>query len=273
MKRSRLGMSVKNLERGGGTMRKILLVTLVAGLLMSLVSLAWATQYPISSGTETQVWKWVVGENGQGSWVPQTGVGADARAWHQGTTQEDNCNKEKWEIDVASHASVAQWIHWMLSSKGWQIRVRKPGIYIADCISATIDSNADVLVTFAGFDDLRKLSDPMKDLAIETWYALGDTNIPADSAWVKATDLNSKTLRVPYCYHDAHLWIKINVRGADDSGYLKTRASEYQNDATICLSVSVLKNWIDPTTGNFLDPQPGQSSSVYNYDGPVVAGK
>jgi len=262
MKRSRLGMSVKNLERGGGTMRKILLVTLVAGLLMSLVSLAWADQ--LQMGSETATYKLV-----DGQWVLQTGVGADARAWHQvdiNQLQSGNCNKEKWEIKVATHASVAQWINWTLSAHGWNIRVRKPGIYIADCISASINSNADVLVTFAGFDDLRKLSDPMKDLAIETWYALGDTNIPADSAWVKATDLNSKTLRVPYCYHDAHLWIKINVRGADDSGYLKTRASEYQNDATICLSVSVLKNWIDPTTGNFLDPQPGQSSSVYNYD-------
>jgi len=268
MKRSRLGMSVKNLERGGGTMRKILLVTLVAGLLMSLVSLAWATQWDIS--TETETWKWV---NGQ--WVLQRGVGADARAWHQGTGQSGNCNKEQWEIDVASHASVAQWINWTLSSKGWQIRVRKPGIYIADCISASIDSNADVLVTFAGFDDLKKLSDPMKDLAIETWYALGGTAIPDDDAWVKATELNSKTLRVPYCYHDAHLWIKIFVRGTEDATpqYPKTRASEYQNDAKIYLSVSVLKNWIDPTTGNFLDRQPDQSSSVYNNDGPVVAGQ
>jgi len=259
-------MSVKNLERGGGTMRKILLVTLVAGLLMSLVSLAWADQLQMSS-EETATYKLV---NGQ--WVLQRGVDADARAWHQGTGQSGNCNKEKWEIKVATHASVAQWINWTLDAQGWQIRVRKPGIYIADCISASIDSNADVLVTFTGFDDLRKLSDPMKGMAIETWYALTSGEIPADNAWVKATELNSKTLRVPYCYHNAHLWIKIYVREANDSnsGYFKTRASEYQNDAKIYLSVSVLKNWIDPESGNFLDPQPDQSSSLYNNDGPVT---
>ena len=260
MKRSRLGMLVKSLEKGGETMRKVILVTLVAGLLMSIVSLAWATQWNI--GSETDVWKregdqWVLLQKGD----PE----AEARAWHQGIAQSGECNKEKWEISVASHASVAQWINWTLSNRGWQIRVRKPGIYIADCISATIDSNADVLVTFEGFDDLKKLDDPDKNLAIETWYALGDTSIPRDNAWVEAKNLNDITLRVPYCSHDAHLWIKIYVRGTEGATnlYPKTRACEYQNDAKICLSVTVLKNWIDPETGNFLENQPPQSS---NYD-------
>ena len=254
-------MSVKNLERGGGTMRKILLVTLVAGLLMSLVSLAWADQWQM--GSETQVWKWDE-QNSRWAEEPKGAVDANARAWHQvdiNQLQSGNCNNEKWEINVATHASVAQWINWTLSAHGWNIRVRKPGIYIADCISASTNSNADVLVTFKYFDDLKNDSGE----AIETWYALGgDTTFPANNAWVKAKDLNNVTLRVPYCYHSTHLWIKIYVRGADDSssGYLKTRACEYQNDAKIYLSVTVLKNWIDRTTGDFAAEQPPFSETV-----------
>jgi len=266
MKRSRLGMSVKNLERGGGTMRKILLVTLVAGLLMSLVSLAWAHSYDISQAPETKVWKW----DGQNSrWVqePTGGVGANARAWHQGDRPWGECNKPIWDIEVNNHASVAQWIHWSLSARGWQFRIRKPGIYVADCITFSINSNADVNMKFTGFGDLEKQDNPGQGELIETWYAFNnDSDTPPTSGWYKAGELNSlptitllvNNLPIGGGYH---LWIKINVRDRDGDNYPKTKACEYQNDGHILLAVTVLKNWID-SEGNFIVPQPAIPGTV-----------
>lgn len=111
-------------------MGKVLLITLVAGLLMGIVSLAWASELDI--GDEVMVWKWDIDPyTGQWTWIPQ-GIGnrlANARAWKQGTQQSGFCNKETWEIDVATHASIAQWIKWQLSGQGWYFRVRKPHIH------------------------------------------------------------------------------------------------------------------------------------------------
>ena len=235
MKSSRL-IILKSLMKGGEIMRKVLLVTLVVSLLMGIAGLAWASQLTI--GDEVQVWKW----DGN-SWKPERkgNVEANARAWHQGTMQGDFCNKKTWTIEVATHTSVAQWIRWQLNAQGWRIYVRKPGTYIANCISGSIKSNAEVRVTFSGFDDLKN------DLgeAIETYYSFGEEDPSPAMVWYPAKTLDSETLVVPYCEHNAHLWIKIVVREDPDDLYPKTRACEYQDDAQVKISVTVYKTWLD----------------------------
>ncbi|MGC8890271.1 MAG: hypothetical protein ACP5PC_06170 [bacterium] len=223
-------------------MRKVVLITLVAGLLMGIVSLAWATEMDV--GEEVQVWKWDKDPyTGQWTWIPETKGSrlANTRAWKQGEALSGFCNKETWTIDVATHASIAQWIKWQLNAQGWRFYVRKPGTYIADCISGSIKSNADVLVTFSGFDDLKNTSGE----AIETYYSFGEEMPSSAMVWYPAKTLGQETLRVPYCEHNAHLWIKIVVREDASGGYPKTRACEYQNDATVKISVTVYKPWLD----------------------------
>ncbi len=224
-------------SKGGEIVKKILLVGIVTALLMGIVSLAWASELQLQD--EVKVWRW---DDETGGWrlEPTGAKNAKARAWHQGVVQSGYCNKETWTIDVATHASVAQWIKWNLSAQGWYFRVRKPGIYIANCIGATIKSNADVIVTFSGFDDLKNADGE----AIETWYAFGQS-YPNGLTWYPAKELDQETLRVPYCTHSTHLWIKINVREDAGDGYPKTRACEYQDDAQIKLTVTVYKPWLD----------------------------
>jgi len=225
--------------------RKGLLVLLVVSLMMGIVSLAWGSELNLIG--ETQVWRW----DGD-SWEPEPkdNVQANARAWHQGTMQGGFCNKKTWTIEVASHASIAQWIKWELEAQGWNIKVRKPGIYVAGPIKGWTKSNADILATATGFDDLKNTSGE----ALETWYGITysyDPNNPVlPTTWVKATQLPASAT-IPFCDNKGYLWIKINVREDADDLYPKTRACEYQDDATIYLSLTVIKDWIDPDTGYF----------------------
>jgi len=231
--------------------RKGLLVILVVSLMMGIVGLAWGSELALLG--ETQVWR--LGEDGV-TWVPEPkgNVQANARAWHQGTMQGGFCNKKTWTINVASHASIAQWIKWELEAQGWNIKVRKPGIYVAGPIKGWTKSNADILATATGFGDLKKLENPGAGEAIETWYGITysyDPNNPVlPTTWVKATELPSSAT-IPFCYNKGYLWIKIYVREDASGGYPKTRACEYQNDATIYLSLTVVKDWIEPSTGFF----------------------
>jgi len=218
---------------------------------MGIVGLAWGSELALLG--ETQVWR--LGEDGV-TWVPEPkgNVQANARAWHQGTMQGGFCNKKTWTINVASHASIAQWIKWELEAQGWNIKVRKPGIYVAGPIKGWTKSNADILATATGFGDLKKLENPGAGEAIETWYGITysyDPNNPVlPTTWVKATELPSSAT-IPFCYNKGYLWIKIYVREDASGGYPKTRACEYQNDATIYLSLTVVKDWIEPSTGFF----------------------
>jgi len=219
--------------------RKGLLVILVVSLMMGIVGLAWGSELALLG--ETQVWRW----DGD-SWEPEPkgDVEANARVWHQGTMQGGFCNKETWTIEVASHASIAQWIKWELEAQGWNIKVRKPGIYVAGPIKGWTKSNAEILATATGFNDLKNTSDE----AIETWYGITysyDPNNPVlPTTWVKATELPASAT-IPFCYNEGYLWIKINVREDASGGYIKTRACEYQNDAQVKISVTVYKTWLD----------------------------
>ncbi|MBC7320391.1 hypothetical protein H5T89_07075 [bacterium] len=227
----------KSLKKGGEVMRKVMLVTLVLSLLMGIASLAWTSELQLQN--EVKVWRWDE-ETEDWKLEPTGSKTAKARVWHQGVVQSGYCNKKTWEIDVATHASVAQWIRWNLSAQGWRLFIRKPGKYLANCIIGQIKSNADVLVTFSGFDDLKN----DRGEAIETWYAFGQ-EIPENLTWYPAKTLDQQTLEVPYCQHSAHLWIMVNVREDPDDLYPKTRACEYQDDAQINLTVTVYKPWLD----------------------------
>lgn len=226
-------------------MRKSLIALLVVGLMMSMMGLAWASELPPLQ--ETQVWRW---DDVNNVWVaePKGDVTANARFWHQGTQQSGYCNKQTWTVDVATHASIAQWIKWSADAQGWNIKVRKPGIYVAGPIKGYVKSNADVAITVLGFDDLKNASGE----AIETFYGYSLSENTMPTFWLKATLINNYDIPdIPYCEHTAYFWIKINVREDASDGYIKTRACEYQDDATVSLSVTMLKPWINPEDGFF----------------------
>jgi len=229
---------------------KKFLVALFLVAIMAIGSIVWAT--PQNSIVETAVWE--VSDTGAYVPITMTDPNAKARAWHISGLQGE-CDKKDWLIPVYVNASIAQWIKWNLNSKGWNWRIRKPGTYVADCINFSVKSNEDVAVTFSGFDDLKN----DKDEKIETYYGIEftSTHLPENVAqWVHAPDLNSLTPTIPMCEHSYVLWNKLVIREDPSGGYLKTRACEYQDDAQVKLSLTMIKDWIDPDTGLYKVPQP-----------------
>ena len=239
-----LVISFINFKEEGIQMKKFL-VALFLVAIMAIGSIAWAT--PQTSTEQTAVWE--VLQTGTYDPISLTDKEAKARAWHIGGDQGE-CDKKDWPIDVHVNASIAQWIKWNISSKGWNWQIRKPGTYVADCIGFSVKSNEDVAVTFSGFDDL--VND--KGEKIETYYGIEftSTHLPQYVAqWVHAPDLNNLTPTIPMCEHSYVLWNKLVIREDPDQNYPKTRACEYQDDAQVKLTLTVIKDWIDPDTGNY----------------------
>jgi hypothetical protein len=225
--------------------------TILAAILMVLfLPLVASAQF---SGTEVETWVW--DEDGS-AWVYQgTGdVTALARCWASLPTQ-GACNKD-WNIDVDIHASIAQWIEWTLSGSRWDWKVRKPGRYGADCITASVKSNQHVLVDYHNFNDLETESVSVNP-TIPIWYhvsELGAQLPPPDSPlWTRAADLNNSaewdTIYDSQQLHDGiqfKLWNMIEVVDCNS-------ACEYHDDAEISLKLLCQKWWIDRSTGYFID--------------------
>jgi hypothetical protein len=224
---------------------------------MKKIGLLIAVLVLVAFATEVSSWHW------DGSaWVDNgKGPTALARCWGQ-LDAAGNCNKKDWVVPVTIKASMAQWIEWSINATEWKWRIRKvgpnlcqtDGYYAADCITFNLKSNYDVTVDFDGFADLERVEAGGVDRYIEVWYALGDfwggNPPPLTSAeWVSAADLNNLTLTAEDSQelHDGifyKLWNKIHVTSCNS-------ACEYQDDATVTISLTCIKSWIDPLTGYF----------------------
>jgi len=227
-------------------MKKLILAltTLALAVAMSMVVTAGEpahTGEPLPPGSvQHQAWELI-----NTAWVPMslTDPAANARAWSSGPLQ-GNCNKIAWVIPVTVHASVAQWVDWSISGTRYDWRVRKPGTYAANSLTAWIKSNGAIEIDFAGFGNL---AGPGGE--IETWYAYGEAVNPGGLSWVPGPALTSCTIPDSGDIHAGlswKLWNKINVVPCNS-------ACEYNDDAIITLVVQNQKCWIDPETGLFAD--------------------
>ena len=232
-------------------MKKLILAVLIV-MLVPAAAYSW---------TEVETWYWLEGP--AGGWVYQ-GTGdtlALARCWSS-FPESDGCNKD-FMIPVKIHASIAQWVEWTMSGTRWDWRVRKPGTYGADCITATVQSNQHVLVDYHDFNDLRAESVSVNP-DIPIWYYVSElgAQLPGvdDAAWTRSYDLNEEaewdTLYDSQALHDGlsfKLWNMIEVVECNS-------ACEYQDHATISLKLLCQKPWIDRTKGQFhyeqLPPDP-----------------
>ena len=219
-------------------MKKLILGLMVATLIVALSLSVMATE-PASLDDEHPAW-----ELTDGGWISMGGLQAKARAWSSDKVIE-GCNKTDWVIPVSVHASVAQWIEFSITGTRYVWRVRKPGTYAANSLSAILASNGDVGIAFNGFADL--VGD--KGGTIPIWYAEGDVHGPGDIPyWIRAENLNGEySLVDTELLHDGYtwkLWNKIEVVECNS-------ACEYQDDAIITLVLKNQKPWIDPDTGYF----------------------
>ncbi|MEO0130326.1 MAG: hypothetical protein ABIK76_01335 [candidate division WOR-3 bacterium] len=208
-------------------------------LLVALFSLV-----VFSNPIENRSWWW----NGT-DYEEQTGLrNARARYWKD-VPLADSCNKERWEIPFTDSISVAQWIRWSIEGTKTLWRVRKIGTFAGMGPIICIKSNEDVVMSFQGFENPTN-----GQTEIEKYYYFSDTTEdspppPDDSRWIPASDLNNYT--IPFDFPICHaitkkMWELIKVEQCD-------RACEYvdPDGATIVLTLTVIKDWIDPETGNY----------------------
>jgi len=214
------------------------IIAFVALLALSSVALAQDCDLP-PNAYEVEVWKWVEGAG----WVSEDMQWecAYGRLFASGLV-EGECNKRCWEIPVQIHASIAQWIKFMVTGTRWDWRIMKPGLYAGDCITFTICSNGDVGVDYEGFEDL--YSETSCTPTIMTWYAYGSsiTEIEMRDGWVRAPDLNSDDSIIEevcpgHCW-TTKLWCKVKVDSCNT-------ACEYHDDATVTLCLENQKCWVD----------------------------
>ena len=231
-------------------MKKLIIALVVVGLL----PVAAMAQYPYG-GTEVASWYWD-GAAWEVSSDPTNPSPAALARCFASDPLDSSCNKN-WEIPVKIHASIAQWIAWSMSGTRWDWYVRKPGNYAADCITATLKSNQNVLVDYHGFGPLWA-EDTLKTVVdtIPIWYAVGDFPVgpppKGDAAWVYCRDMNDPaewdTVYDSYNLHNGiqfKLWNYIHVVNCNS-------ACEYQDDAYISLILLCQKEWIDTLTGYFV---------------------
>ena len=231
-------------------MRKALIVILMVAFLPVVAVAVDAYPYP---GSEVSSWYW----DGTGWKVSSEAANPNPEALGRCFSSlpvDSACNKD-WRIDVDIHASIAQWIEWSLTGTRWDWFVRKPGNYAANCITATIKSNQNVLVDYHEFGPLIA-EDPDKAVfdTIPIWYTVGDYAMgppPKGDAWTWCEDLNNAaewdTIFDSRQLHDGiifKLWNYIHVVNCNS-------ACEYHDDAWISLQLLCQKPWIDRETGFF----------------------
>jgi hypothetical protein len=227
-------------------MKKLILALLVIAFLPG-----------IASAIEVAAWEWE-GDWATGNWV--TAVNGRCFAVNPPPPESTYCNKD-WHIDVGIHAEIAQWVKWNLTGRDWHWFIRKPGNYGADCITATLWSNQDVLVHYHDFGPLVAV-DTGKAVndTIWIWYAIDD-GIPepwglpppkSSDEWVRADSLNLEeewdTVEDCQQLHDGvnwKLWNYVHIENCHS-------ACKYEDVAWIGLKLKCQKAWIDTSTGGWI---------------------
>ncbi|MEO0112858.1 MAG: hypothetical protein ABIK80_02735 [candidate division WOR-3 bacterium] len=182
-------------------------------------------------------------------WVSQFGDPvARGRLWMEYHLQGDSCNKEHWYIPFTDSISVAQWIRWSIDGKKTLWRIRKIGEFCGIGPIICLKSNEDVVMSFEGFENPTN-----GETEIEKCFYFTDTTVTEPGCnweWICIPDINNYTIRFDFpngCQPIAiKIWEKIRVEQCD-------RACEYvdPDGATIVLTLTVIKDWIDPETGEY----------------------
>lgn len=219
-------------------MKKLLILLLAVVMLITVSGLSLASyEFPAK----------VYMLQGNNQWGdPVSCLGLHARAFVSDPAS-GMCDKKWWIEDLYCGASVSQWISYCFSGTNWDWEIRKPGIFSADCILFSIQSNDDVLVTCSGFDNLAPLVHPNAD-PIRVWYSVSDLMaIGPPQNWIAAPDLNGSY----WLGYDqvskgiiARIWNKIEILPT-------TRACNYGNKGYITLTLTDVKPFIDPCTGDY----------------------
>lgn len=232
-------------------MKRFIVALLLLGLMASGVMAAdpgrEVTTYILSGNVWDTPAETAYGLGARAFTVPAASCGAE-------DMYDGHCCKEVWNIDICNTAVVTQWLNYTFGASGWSWQVRKPGEYAADCMSFVIQSNADVQVSFADFNDLVADGSSLAQgsIPVQYSYTLGSTalNPPAASedAWYTPDELNALVFTLPYdqikSELNCKLWNRIKIEPDTHSG-------TYSDTGTVTFTLTDVKDFIDPVTGDF----------------------
>ena len=182
-----------------------------------------------------------------GTWTHKEPGEGLARCWRSGGDQGE-CNQTSWVVNFTHHAAMAQWSKWSIGGTRWDWRILKPGTYAADCIEFKLQSNNSVLIDYENFADLLRTTAGGVKQTIDTYYSFGESIKQAESnGWVRAEDLNEDDDIIPdsavlHVNYVTKLFNKIVVENCNSSG-------EYEDTATITLTLLNQQPWVDPAGG------------------------
>lgn len=191
-----------------------------------------------------------------GTWNSQTGSPtARCRKFLLYNPNGDSCNQQQWTIPFKDSLSLAQWIEWTITGNRVLDLVRKPGTFAGLGPVLSVKSNEAIYMTFSGFENLVKIDDPTQ--IIPKYYAITPTTTtnPVDvTQWIAAPDMNTANIPITGVVGGPALrriWEKIVVSDVNT-------ACEYEDPAgsIIMLNLTVMKPWIDPTTGSYVGTLP-----------------
>jgi len=175
------------------------------------------------------------------SQVPLHPVRIDRSPLEQGKKAVPIQQPQELLLSPGPHAQEVQWVSFHFSSTQWEWYIRRPGEYAAECISAHITSNVDILINFSGFENLSS-SDPSTQ-NVETYYGVSIGNQSVEEVeWVKASDFDTHPLLIkqsPTRPTYWSLWNKVWMRPYNS-------ATEYSGDAVISFVMRNTSTWIDP---------------------------
>lgn len=185
-----------------------------------------------------------------GNWVKTS----YARAWNSILADSDGfSNQAVHEFEIINHVSIAQWVKFHVSGTRKDWRVLRPGTYASNSVTASIQSNNDVIISFWA-DDPEYMESGGVTRTIPKSFAYSTDGIDQidEDDWLDASDTSEENPAVITISDSADLhsgltfkiWEKIVVVESNSS-------SEYEGRGWVTIKLTNIKHWVDGETGEF----------------------
>ena len=151
------------------------------------------------------------------------------------------------DVNLLLMRSQEPWASYSLSATQSDWNLRKPGNYAVKSLVGTVMGNVDVLISFAGFEDLSSANLPVQNLA--AYYSASLLNLTVGQVvWYGAVDFNGQHLSIPPSPTDPVDWTLWNKVSMDS----QKSSDEYTDDAVITFHLANTKTWTDGDSGDGL---------------------
>ena len=229
-------------------MKKVGIYTKILVLLLGLFVIV------LADWNETPCWYWIPDSGYRPQYQNPMAFG---RKWLSASISRA-CNKDTFMLPYTDSLSLAQWLDFGIEATSFWWKVRKPGTYAMKGPIFCILSNYNVLITFAGFENLN--NNQSVNPTIEKWFAFSDTttyvpNPPPPKPplnWMTPNELNNYSIVIMdnewlhEIGYSRKIWEKVRIVNCNSAGEWHDPSGAY-----IIINLQYVPPWIDPATGEF----------------------